>query len=256
MATSRPAGLNTSNSALSGRAWAVRLPLSAAAQLAMLRTTPGIELAIVGESFWLQGSSLSKELEQRFLCLAGAERFYVLGDRQLVPVQCLIPTAMLPAGPWIKIRDWLTMVKPTPGFTGIVQDRVPLQLVRGSLEFPNTGLLTTLKCFAEYAETASALRLAGCRFVADEQGRVFIMGDPLPSLPGTYYYERERLWIPAGWTWSPALEPALVQQVLKLAKSEHLLWESSLLTQRFDEADFVTATRAAVRTTARLGAAP
>ncbi len=256
MATSRPAGISTSSDVKSGRAWAVRLPLSAAAQLALLRTTPGIQLAIVGDSFWLQGSSLSKDLEQQLLCLAGAERFETLGDRQLVPAHCLVPTAMLPAGPWIKIRDWLTMVKPTPGFAGITQDRSPLLLVRGSLEYPNTGLLTTLRCFAEYTETAPAIRLAGCRFVADENSRVFIMGDPLPALPGTYFYQRERLWLPAGWTWSPALEPALVQQVLKLAPSEHLLWETSLQAQRFDEAYFVTATRAAVRTTVLLGAEP
>jgi hypothetical protein len=251
MATTRPAGLITTRAeTASGRAWAVRLPVSAAAQLALLRTTPGIDLAIVGDSFWLHGASLSKELERQLLCLAGAERFEVLADQQLVPVDCLVPTEKLPAGPWIKIRDWLTMVRPTPAFVAKAPPRVALQFVRAAVETASTGLLTTLPVLLAYAESAPAMRLATCRFVATADQRVFVMGDPLPSLPGTQFYERERIWLPAGWTWEPALETKIVRQVLNLADGEHLLWESSDVCHRLLAQDFVQATRAAIRTTA------
>ena len=227
------------------------MPASAAAQLALLRTTPGIELAIVDDQFWLHGAALSSELEHQLRCLAGAERFEVMADRQLVPPDCLVPTARLPAGPWIKIHDWLTLVRPTAGYAGRIEEQVPLQLVRGEAEIESTGLLTKLAALVEYSATAPAARLERCRFVAASAERVFVMGNPLPAIEGQHYYECQRLWIPAGWAWAPAVDAEIVHALLKLEAREHLLWESGQILHRLDEADFVQASRASLRTTAK-----
>jgi len=225
------------------------LPASAAAQLALLRTTPGIDLTIEGERFWLHGQELNQELEIQLRCLAGAERFTVLADRQLIPHGCLVPTATLPAGPWIKIQAWLTMIRPTPGYAGRVSEVIPLRLVRGDCEIASTGLLTRLTHLAAYAATAFAGRLDNCRFAAADEGRVFVMGQPLPAVPGQYYYECHRIWIPAGWTWAPAVDAELIHELLKLEAREHLLWEASHALHRLDEADFVKVSRASLQTT-------
>lgn len=250
MATTRPASLNKTVEPAHGRTWAVRLPMSAAAQLAQLRTTPGIELAIVADVLWLQGPVLSKELELRLRCLAGAERFEVLADRQLVPLGCLVPTADLPVGPWIQIHDWLSISRPAAGFAGQGHPRIPIQLVRAQCETINTGLLTTLAALVDYAVTAPAARLECCRFVAADDGRVFVMGNPLPALAGTQFYECQRVWIPAGWVWAPAVDAEILRDALNLDPREHLLWEAEQLVHRLQESDFVQGSRAALRTTA------
>ena len=68
----------------------------------------------------------------------------------------------------------------------------------------------------------------------------------LPPLPGQRWVEQEGIAVPAGWTWTPAVEAALVRQVFGLAAGDVALWHADGAWERIAGDEFVRATRAAV----------
>jgi hypothetical protein len=126
-----------------------------------------------------------------------------------------------------------------------------LRLVRASHELDATWLLTTFETWAAYAVQAPQVRLARWSFVAGRDGRVVVRGAPLPPLPGQRFVDREGIVVPAGYTWSPAVDAQTVRQCWSLDRGECVLWMADGSCQRIALENWVQATRSAVRLTAR-----
>ena len=98
---------------------------------------------------------------------------------------------------------------------------------------------------------APQVRLDRWRFAVAADGRVAVHGQPLPPLPGRRWVEQEGIAVPAGWTWTPAVEAALLRQVFGLAEGDVALWDVDGAWERIAADEFVRATRAAVRATVK-----
>ena len=89
-----------------------------------------------------------------------------------------------------------------------------MRLVRSHHEREPNMLLTSLALWADFADTAPHWRLDALSFVVSDTRQVLVRGRPLPPIPGEHWVERERICVPAGWDWTPALSPSVCRELL------------------------------------------
>jgi hypothetical protein len=229
-------------------AWAVRFDDDERHFVGAWRLFAGVEVCEAGGALWLRGPE-SEACREQLERLPIGQRFRIREDLQLVPHGALVPRGHLPRGEWRALRTWLELQLPTAAFAGKLDRQVTLELVRDDRERVPNLLLTTAPAWANFAASAAHVRLTGLRFAMAEDGRVAIVGQPLPAMPGVYYCEQHGVAAPAGWIWSPSVEAAVLNELLRLNRgdvallSHHGDWE--ILTAE----NFVPASRAAARAT-------
>ncbi len=76
--------------------------------------------------------------------------------------------------------------------------------------------MTTANAWANFAGGAAQVRLSSLRFAMAEDGRVAIVGLPLPAIPGVFYCAFQGIAAPAGWIWSPPVDAAVLGELLGL----------------------------------------
>lgn len=123
---------------------------------------------------------------------------------------------------------------------------VPLTIVPCGEPREPALLETTLSRLSEHCTVAPQWRIARWSFAAAADGRTFVRGLPLPALPGTQWVETDGICVPAGTAWSPAVEPAVLRQLLRLAPGDIALLRSDGTWDRLAAGDWVRASRSAV----------
>ena len=240
--------------------WAMRLDRSDVAAAGRLRQVAGVEVCEQADAVWLRGPQSGEELQWQLAAVAGARRFSVLPDGQLLPCGARVPQGWLPQGPWTALLRWMGCALPPAGLAGQGDALLSPALVRSQRMAEASLLLTRFDLWAAYALEAPQLRLDRWRFAVAADGRVAIhvhspsrpvanLSCVLPPLPGQRWVEREGITVPAGWTWTPAVEAALLRQVFGLAAGDVALWHVEGDWERIAADEFVRATRAAVRET-------
>ena len=133
---------------------------------------------------------------------------------------------------------------------------VPLQVVPGGAVREPSLLETSRDLLLQYAEAAPQWRINRWSFAASVSigglrsgRRVLVRGSPLPPLPGIHWVEMDGSCVPAGRAWSPAVEPAVVCQLLALEPGELALLREDGTWDRVSEGDWVRASRSALRRT-------
>ena len=227
--------------------WAICLAKDRADAAASLRQTAGVEVCQQGDLIWLRGGTADETLDLRLRAVPGARRFGVLPDGQLVASSARVPKGRLPDGPWAPIKNWIELCLDPPALAGQVDARVPLQLVRStSVEDPSI-LQTTVNRWKVYGAGAPRVRLDRWYHAAADDRRVIVRGTPLPPLPGVRLVERQGIAVEAGWTWSPAVDAATIRHLLALQPNDLALLLPDGTWQLIAAADFVRASRSAIR---------
>lgn len=230
--------------------WALRMPIEFVASLGPLRLTPGLEICRDDARLWLRGAELGDRLALLLRELPGAERFEVLAHNELLAVGAAVPLGYLPQGPWSPLSTFLLPQIPPPQKLSSAAQRHPLQLVRDSALREPAAILTSLDLWCDYLETAPQARLSRLQFLADTKGRVFIIGKPLPALAGERFWETSGIYIAAGYSWSPAVDPGILRRALQLQASELAIWHADGQWDLALASDLVAARRGAGRATA------
>ncbi len=219
-----------------------------------LRLVPGLSVCERPGEVWLQGDAPDESLDARLRALPGAQRFAVLPDRQLVATGARVPHGHLPDGPWQPLARWLEVRLRAPGLAGKAGRRVPVRLVRCSAEAEPAVLVTTLAAWEAYAVAAPQVRLDRWSFALGAAGEVVVRGSPLPPIPGEAFVEREGVAVPAGWAWEPAVDAAVLRDVLGLCAGDLALLRAGGGWDHVAADSFVRASRSAARASAREGA--
>jgi len=230
--------------------WAVCLSPVQVAAAGILRLEPGIDVCESADAIWLRGDALEQGLEQKLRELPGARRFRVLDDGQLLAVGCHVPSGWIPDGPWTPLARWLGAEMPVPRPGGRLDATVPIKLCRSS-DFREPSVLLTSMELWESCATCAQVRLDRWRFAAAGDGRVVVQGQPLPSLPGQRLVEHDGIAVPAGWFWSPPVEPGVIWERMGFESGDLALWHVDGSWDRIPTGDFVRPTPAAIRATAR-----
>ena len=235
--------------------WAIRLPRQDAATLAGLRLRSGLEVSESADEIWLRGKSSDNELDLKISALPAHARYEWLLDNRLRPLGKLIPTGVLPSAPWQPLKFWLQVAFPPAATLAMEPSRVALQLVRSAGEQDSTLLLTEISEWSRYSHTAAKVRLERLRFAVDSTGRVLVQGNPLPPLPGKRFVIHGGVAVPAGFSWTPAVSPAVLLRLFGGAETSLVLWEEQGTITRLSAEQFVPASRAAVKATRQAFAA-
>jgi hypothetical protein len=231
--------------------WAVRVERTEVDSVQKLRLAEGAEICELAEDVWVRGEKLDEPLARLLRRHPHARRHWVLADNQLVSPGKRVPRGYLPEGPWTPLREWLRVRLPDAFSAARLDRRVPVQLVRSAEERPANVLLTDLAGWLAYGSQAPQVRLACWHFAAAADRRVVVRGLPLPPLPGERYAEQDGVAAPAGWNWLPAVEPAVLREVLGLQPHDLALLQEDGTWERIGAEQFVRATRAAICETAR-----
>ena len=233
--------------------WAAQVALDDAQLAVHLRLMDGVEVCTTEDSIWLRGPSRDGSAAIELSAIAGEKRFAVWEDNQLLPLGKLVPHGYLPNGPWMPIREWLELELPTLAPPAAPQRPSPirLRLVQDRTPRPSNILCTRLGIWTAYVETAPRIRLDQWSFAINDGDRCVIRGIPLPPLAGTQFVERDGIAVPAGWTWWPSVEPAIVRGLFGLDNGDLGLWEYDSGWQVIPQQNWVRTTRSAVRISAR-----
>ncbi len=231
----------------------IKLPGTVAASaLAALRESP-VEIASDGDSIWLRCEVLSKDLEGLIHRLPHVGIFRLAPNGKVIPLARRLPVDTVPEELlWEPLRTKLTPQLPSVALSGEIRDsdRLTLRLVRVGMKNGKPNMLVSsmeeLHC---WAERAAESRLRPLRFASSGDGRVALIGQPLPALPGRFYSVNDALAIPLGFALEPALSVASLRRLLQLAPAEYALFREDGSFERLCQDDFLHLTRSAVRLT-------
>jgi len=179
------------------------------------RTRPGWEICEAGEALWLRCPETPAEAEATS-ALPVLARYRTDSQDRLIPWQGSLPVALVPAGPWQALTDYLEVTPFPARLPGRNQQRVTVTLSPSPHETEPTALLAGLADLLVWADQASRLRLGRLKFAAARDGRVLVIGTPLPPIPGTACYFQGALGLPCGWDVAAPLQAGWVGQSLAL----------------------------------------
>jgi hypothetical protein len=155
----------------------------------------------------------------------------------------------LPDITFVPIAEAILPALPVAAFPAARVDRICVSMIRSSQARAATILLTSASEWFSYATSAPGIRLNRWDFACAEDGRVLVRGEPLPPLPGQLYYEVNSVAMPVGWTCSPAIEGAVLSQLVAADDQSLVLLAADGTAETILQDEFVRATRSAVRQT-------
>ncbi len=237
-----------------GSEWVARMAVADAPQLAALRLVPGLEFGEMAGVIWLRGPALAEGLLLGLRRISGLELYRILPGGALRREGMRVPEGRLPPMRWQPLRNAFPVRLPLSSIaaTRVENDvaRVPVKLVRSANERPAGALLTDILTWLDWATKAPEIRLNALRFAAAQSGRVWIEGKPLPPIAGERYHLSEGVAAPAGYEWSPALDPKVLARWLSLAAGDTAFCDVEGRWEIIKTEQFIPATRAAARLTA------
>lgn len=229
--------------------WAVCIKPGDRRGLAALREFDGIEVAESEGSLFARAARCDEALDRALRTLPGCVRYDVLADGQLVLPGRRVPCGQLPTARWTPLKRWLDVKLPPASLPGQIVERAPLRLVRTAVEQPAEALLTSLACWADYCTTSAEIRLRPLAFAVADDARVFIIGAPLPPLPGERYVVRDGIAVPCGFDFEPRIGGALLRRLLELHDKDIALFAADGSFERIAHEHLVAAGRGAARAT-------
>lgn len=232
--------------------WAVALEQSDADAIVTFRDQNDVRVCCSSGKLWLQGN---EDQPAAMLALRG-QRYRVLDDGQLLAEGNRVPLGHLPGQDekWLPIDEWVTVEMPTAGWTATKVGRVAMRLKRSSIPAECSAILVEQQQWLDYADTVAAVRLKCWHFAAAADGRILVLGNPLPSLEGTRFVVTNRIALPAGFCWIPQVDAATVRRGFG-DPDGLILWQQGSDASDGDQVElipddaFVAATRSAIRMT-------
>ena len=232
------------------------MPVDAANALESLRTRTALRVLVQDvedaqvERLWCRANT-SAIFPELFSVLGAAH--YRVVEGQLIPLHQRVPIGSLPSGEWMPIAEWMQCTLPFASLEPRELTKVPIRLVRSEEAQRAKFLRCRLSDWKAWVLRSTAIRLLPLRFVcAGEQ--VLITGDPLPPIPGDYWYGANRVALPSGWTWDPPVSSDVLWDVVSAAAADApdlALFHEDGRLEFVSAADWCPATYAAVRATTK-----
>lgn len=229
--------------------WIFQLSKDDYKSLGSVRCIPGLQVAMEENKIWLRGITAATVPDSNLLKLPLRKTFLLDEDDYLFLTGSATPTDKLQAFNWQPIADYITIEPPVSPLPGKTKEKVSIQLKASCEERQGIALLTSLSAWKAFAENAPEIRLNALRFAVSENEDVFIIGTPLPPLPGQEYWSNENLLLPSGYDFEIPVLAKLVSQKLIIEKDDVILFDVAGNWQRIQASCFVPATRSSIRLT-------
>lgn len=218
--------------------------MGAALALRMIR---GVEGCDQEAHFWLRGAGRLEEVEPLLRRIPEIEIFDVANDDTITRLGRRIPSGTLPRDEWSKFESFFAFRPQPAAMPAQRPGPIALRLQRATREERVAAIVLSIEDWHAYATSAPQVRLQPLRFAVCADRRVVVIGTPLPPLRGEMFVDREGLLVPAGFTFDPDVEPAIVRRLLNLGESDRALFHLDGSYDFIGGESFVAARRGAVR---------
>lgn len=228
------------------------LPRSEAASLGRLRLSEELEVAETVQLIWLRIPDGTAASETILAGLPALSRRRLEPDLKLYEADHRLPDGKLPEHlRWTKLRDWLKVQAPQSTLAGTLPERVAVRIIRGGDMREADTLLLPISEFAGYISSAPEVRISRWRFAVNDQGKVIVVGSPIPPLPGQRFVSENQVAWPLGWRLEPHLSTAVIARCAGLNRGDLLLWDIDQTIHLIRNEQWLPVTRAAVRASSR-----
>jgi hypothetical protein len=199
------------------------LPAESLPALAGLRADDAVVVALADGRAWVRWPAGDDQVLRRLLPVLGVELYISRGGRWHRHGRHL-PALDFPAE--LEYRPLHQVLFPAPVQPLPPRAAAPERILLGLAPDDRPRRATALECnlegLARWADTVSAVRLEKLQ-AAHCEGRVLLLGDRLPEVPGGRRFWGERLLIPLGYRTEPELPASAVRVALGLAEEELLI---------------------------------
>ncbi len=240
--------------------WAMRLDRRDVAAAGRLRLVADVEVCEQPNAVWLRGPQAGDELHWQLAAVAGARRFSVLTDGQLLPCGARVPQGWLPQGPWTALGNGWAWNRRQHSLQGGTTRRSALpwsariawKKLRSCLCGLTSGpLMRSMPPRFDSTVGDLPLPTTAARWFAvnRNQDRLQTYPTPCRRYRASVGSSGKALpYRPAGHGRPPS-KPAVLRQVFGLAEGDVALWHVDGAWEKIAAEEFVRATRAAVRAT-------
>ena len=175
-----------------------------------------------GDKLWLLVRNAGKEEISVLKPLPAWKRYRAKG-KLLFSAGNEVPSATLPNSREMSLSEFLEVRQPDSLQSFYKPEKVSLSLCRSSRSEESTAMIVNAKAFLAFCESCLEVRIKNLKYLVND-GRLFITGSPLPTVPGNYYYKMKRIFLPAGF----GIEQQIVEEMIDylLPGSSMWLWES------------------------------
>jgi hypothetical protein len=215
--------------------------------LGAVRGIPGLKAAIDEDNIWLRGIAPAAKPDALLASLPIIQSYVLDTEDRLFPAGSLTPTGKLKPLDWQLIKTFIPVKMPVSAIPGTAQAKIQLQLSRSGRMQESFAMLVSLDDWKAYAETAPLTRLSRLQFAVSSSGDTLITGSPLPLLKGKGYWQSGQMLLPLGFDFDPPAIAALIADALTANNDHYLLFDTDGGAEYIPIADFVLATRSAVR---------
>ena len=219
--------------------------------LGAVRCFPGLRAAVEHDLIWVRGIFAAEEPNPnvKIRSLPAVRSFTIDANENLFPLGSITPVGKLKKMDWEAIDDLIELEMPTSALPAQVEEKYRPKLVQSSRAAEGSALLTTLDAWKAYADTAPKARLEKIKFATSGNGKVLLLGTPLPSVPGKEYWMRDNMLLPSGYDFEMPVVASLIASSLDPAKEHVLLFNEDGSWEKIAMEWFAAATRSAVRLT-------
>lgn len=221
--------------------------------LAACRALPDWEVLPLQGDLWvrrpLSGEAL-EAAEEAWKPLPFQRRYRSAEGDRLLEEGARVPSRRVPEGRWLALASFIGIEARPARMPGALPSRLAFQPVRlAAAELPASLHLVAAADWLTWAVSALAPRLAPLRYAASSDGRVCVLGQPPPPLPGQAWVLWGRIALPAGFGFPEGLVPEWMAETLALNEGDLALWHPDGRAEVLPAAAFLPATRANVRAT-------
>ena len=216
--------------------------------LGAVRCISDLYVAVNESGIWLKCKGEFAIKNMLLQQLPVQKTFFIDGYNRLFIPNTLTPVAMLEINEWVSIKAFVALEIPIAIMPARLQSTININIVSSMNERNADALLTSLNVWKAYAKQAPLIRLQQLKFAVSENADVFIIGSPLPPIPGKAYWIKNKVALPCGfdleWTFlTDAIEKKFTTGGELILIAENAEW------QKIPDSYFVKATRSAVRFT-------
>lgn len=225
--------------------YVVRIDRCRADALLELRGIEDLRVFPDADVIWIHTRSTEQGLPGYLAALPG-NAFQLGQDNTLTPPGNHLATSRLSNPQWLSLQEWLKVRLTATNWPGRPENRIRLELVDSASITPSSAVLTSIEFLAAWIDESAAFRFQNLTFAMNTESRVLVVGSPLPSLRGIRFQLHDRIAIPAGRHWSPAIDTASVRRIFGDPDGT-ILWSETDTWEIIPATAFAAVTRAAVR---------
>lgn len=215
--------------------------------LGSIRTFPNLFIATDKQKIWLKGIPLEKANAPIIQSLPAIESYYLDNENRLFPIGKKTPVGKLEEKEWQTIKEFLEIELPTSLLPGKTNKKYEIKIKHTEEVKESVALLTDLRTWKTYAETASIIRLEKLKYAVSENNEVLIIGKPLPTIPGQEFWQRKSILIPNGKDFEFSLVASLLLEEIETEKGDIILFQEKFT--KISQSEFQKASRSSIRKT-------